>query len=377
METFPCTTCGLVLASVNLLQEHIISHNPQTYPCTKCNDMLFSEASLILHLASSHAENDDILHPEHDTPHEMSVPAPSNIKCEQCSFVAVDDQAILVHMQNDHVEEPCHYCEHVANDRDDLKDHMYEKHEDVIMVHTMAQQMNQISESFSLFETFKTEISDVLRTLLNNQNNVLHNQNSMKQEMFLIRNKQLEHTNQAKPSSFQPTDEPAPAAPSSQSSGQPCPPPASSSDQSPPLQSTSKIGNKKVPKPPQKKVQPKTLYIGVSSNVDIGALEEATQTQFVTAKAYSSVHDTEKNVVKEPAKYPESNFNDTIPKELKKADYQTLILQAGSVDITNLNTKDDPTKHMEYFRPEAVLSIQCCCLKAAADEVAFREMLQL
>ena len=82
-----------------------------------------------------------ILHPEHDAPHELSgnaesppsLPAPSNIKCEQCSFVAV---AILVHMQNDHVEEPCHYCEHVANDRDDLKDHMYEKHEDVIMVQT-------------------------------------------------------------------------------------------------------------------------------------------------------------------------------------------------------------------------------------------------
>ena len=63
IETFACTTCGLVLASVNLLQEHIMSHNPQTYPCTKCNDMLSSEGSLILHLASLHAENDDILHP--------------------------------------------------------------------------------------------------------------------------------------------------------------------------------------------------------------------------------------------------------------------------------------------------------------------------
>ena len=33
-----------------------------------------------------------------------------------------------------------------------------------------------------------------------------------------------------------------------------------------------------------------------------------------------------------------------------------LVLQAGSVDITNLHTEDEPAKHMEYFRQEAVKS---------------------
>ena len=72
IETFPCQTCGLVLASVHLLQEHIISHKPQAYPCAKCNDIFSSEGSLNLHLASLHAENDDIPHPEHDAPNEDS-----------------------------------------------------------------------------------------------------------------------------------------------------------------------------------------------------------------------------------------------------------------------------------------------------------------
>ena len=242
--------------------------------------MFSSKDSLELHLASLHDENDA---PNDESP--SPVTEPTNIKCDQCSFDAVDVQALLIHVQNDHTEEPCQHCDYVANDRDNLKDHMYEKHENVIMVHTMAQQMNQISESFSLFETFKNEISDVLSSLLNNQNNILHNQNSMKQEMFLIRNKQLEQT---KPS--QPTEEPVPAGSSPQSSGHSCPPSASA-DQSPQMQSKSKTGNntrsspcapKKVPKPPQK---PKSLYIGdsISSNIDVGALEEATQTQFVTA----------------------------------------------------------------------------------------------
>ena len=42
--------------------------------------------------------------------------------------------------------------------------------------------------------------------------------------------------------------------------------------------------------------------------------------------------------------------------ELRKDNYQTLILQAGSVDITNLNTKDNPTNYIEYFRQETVMS---------------------
>ena len=102
----------------------------------------------------------------------------------------------------------------------------------------------------------------------------------------------------------------------------------------------------------------KMLYIGdsISSNVDIGALELATQTKFFKTKAYSSIHDTESNVAKQAAKYPESNFTDVITTELNKEEYDCLILQSGSVDITNLNTKDEPSKYTEYFKQVTVMS---------------------
>ena len=35
-----------------------------------------------------------------------------------------------------------------------------------------------------------------------------------------------------------------------------------------------------------------------------------------------------------------------------------MILQAGSVDITNMNTKDEPSKYVEYFKQETVMSAQ-------------------
>ena len=103
---------------------------------------------------------------------------------------------------------------------------------------------------------------------------------------------------------------------------------------------------------------PKILYIGdsISASVNLESLEVATQAQFVTAKAYSSVYDTESNEAKQAAKFPSSNFNDVVKTEMSKGTYKAVILQAGSVDITNLNTKDNPLQYMDYFRQETIMS---------------------
>ena len=41
---------------------------------------------------------------------------------------------------------------------------------------------------------------------------------------------------------------------------------------------------------------------------------------------------------------------------MEKEKYKYVVLQAGSVDITNLNTKDNPEQYMEYFRQETIMS---------------------
>ena len=77
----------------------------------------------------------------------------------------------------------------------------------------------------------------------------------------------------------------------------------------------------------------------ISGNVDISVLEEATETKLFTTKAYSSIHDTEKNAAKNSPRFLKSNFRDVITAKLNKDDYEMMVIQAGSVDITNLNTK--------------------------------------
>ena len=93
----------------------------------------------------------------------------------------------------------------------------------------------------------------------------------------------------------------------------------------------------------------------ISANVNLEALEIVTESKFSTARAYSAVYDTVENAAKQKAKFPKSNFTE-VTAQLRKEEYQTLVLQAGSVDITNLNTKDNPSEHIEYFKNETVLS---------------------
>ena len=86
------------------------------------------------------------------------------------------------------------------------------------------------------------------------------------------------------------------------------------------------------------------------------ALEAATEKKFVTAKAYSSVHDTVTNSAKQAARFPRANFTDVITNQLNKSSFHSLVLQAGSVDITNLNTKRTSEDAIEYFKQETILS---------------------
>ena len=55
-------------------------------------------------------------------------------------------------------------------------------------------------------------------------------------------------------------------------------------------------------------------------------------------------------------KFPEVNFTDVVRRELDKGDFKTLLLQAGSIDVTNLNTSENPEEYMEYFRQITVMS---------------------
>ena len=105
----------------------------------------------------------------------------------------------------------------------------------------------------------------------------------------------------------------------------------------------------------QEKV-PKILLIGdsISANINIGHLAHATNAKFSQERAYSSVNETASNIYKQLPKFPNLNFTEVVPAELRKGNFHYLVLQAPSVDITNLNT--NVHLYSKYFQQETCKS---------------------
>ena len=68
-------------------------------------------------------------------------------------------------------------------------------------------------------------------------------------------------------------------------------------------------------------------------------IEKQTKAKVTVVKAYSSTYDNNKK-----NKFKSSNFTDLVPKELNKADHDTLIMQASSTDLTNYKTETNKEK---------------------------------
>ena len=80
---------------------------------------------------------------------------------------------------------------------------MYEKHAEVLMIHAIAKQMNEVCYRFEKFETFKEELGNVIKLLIDTQKSVKQElQNSFKQELLNSQNsitkKLLEHKDSIK-----------------------------------------------------------------------------------------------------------------------------------------------------------------------------------
>ncbi len=97
-------------------------------------------------------------------------------------------------------------------------------------------------------------------------------------------------------------------------------------------------------------VEVKVLYVAdsIGSHCDFQSIEKATGADIVAKRAYSSVEDMR-------ARWPESNFRDVVPVQLAEGKYNQLVMQAPSVDITNMKRVVNKTSK-QYQRGDASTS---------------------
>ena len=95
----------------------------------------------------------------------------------------------------------------------------------------------------------------------------------------------------------------------------------------------------------------------ISAHMDQKVIANVLKKEVRMAKAYSTLDDASETEAKERTRFPDKNYDAVIKAELKKKPTDLLIIQSGSVDITNLKTTGDNSKcFSEYFKQQAVIS---------------------
>ena len=351
-----CPECGNFFNHEEELKTHISQdHDINSTDCVQCDFKGDSVLDFVNHIIAKHHNSQEV------------------IFCPRCNFKALGMQSMNDHIETDHIE--------IA-----------------LLRHVTA---NQAAATQNL-ETFKMELTNILKTLIQEHNVV-------KQELFILRQNKQEVDEKVSSikqtvmnienlvsSAKEPSNRPEHSARTAHNAH-----PSTSSFSSAPshgsstLPKTTSVGtqtkssppiaNKQtftkttqnipatkpsVPSPPNhNNPKPKDttssfnppqkiLFVGdsISGHANINIIADATRSKIVTAKAYSAVFDDVANKAKEAAFFPQKNFLQVVPKEVTKDNFDHLIIQAGSVDITNLNTAENANEYLEYFKQETVLS---------------------
>ena len=129
----------------------------------------------------------------------------------------------------------------------------------------------------------------------------------------------------------------------------------STSDSKDPKENVPQKEDADVPKPKSAKKKSKSskarvTWIGtsLSKSLDKEKFERDTSTKLSVAKAYCIKEEVN-------AKYKETNFKSVVPRVLEETETDVLVLQGGSIEITDINVHDEMTnsnKDLEELKKE-------------------------
>ena len=91
-----------------------------------------------------------------------------SFSCNQCGLVLATFNFLQNHVTRHHTTN-CRYCEYKGKSDDELECHMVEAHEDVIILHSIAKQVDTLKVESDKQETFRKELIQLLRLAFDNQ----------------------------------------------------------------------------------------------------------------------------------------------------------------------------------------------------------------
>ena len=309
--------------------KHIDLTEAQPGKCPFCDSQPKTVDKLAEHLRQMHGMT--------LTETQTSEPFP----CSECNLEFTTFNLLQKHVAYYHTPK-CRYCDYRARNNEELDIHLMEEHEDIIIVHSMAKQVTELKDALTKEETFKEELSNTLKSLFDNQE-------ILDKKLSAILRKiegpvSLPQTRTVSTCHTNNTSCPPTTDCSSPSTTSPPPPPSAST--TPPLSvpTSSSVG--------------KILLVGdsISGQLHTKTIEYATKAKVKKAKAYSSINENTSNDLKYAPKFPTKNFKDVIENELDKENFDVLLVQSGSTDITNLKTEGKNAHKHKYFKEQTITS---------------------
>ena len=322
-----CQWCDYIATSDEANDQHKIANH--TFPCDQCT-LQFPSTDDLQEQSKIHSNNEN----------------PKDIECRYCDFKALNKQVMYDHIECDHIEFAM--LASVFSNQADARDNFEQfKGELTNILNKIIDDQNVIKQEVFIVRQKKCENDEVLSKM----QKVLLDSEIIKQELFILRHASLN-------AKRTPQREPQAPVPGSQSN-------RTNASSAAPVRSTYTLSAPKTAKP-SKDTTPKSndkvekiLLVGdsISGNIHVKTIETATKATVKTVKAYSAAYDDVENAAKNASRFPAKNFTVVIPEELSKDVPDVLVIQSGSVDITNLKTDgSEAVQYMEYFKQQAVVS---------------------
>ena len=286
---------------------------------------------------------------DHENKHmEEQHETEKSLDCNQCHSKFEELKSFISHIINKHGQKSdiiqCPHCDYKSLDTDTMDSHIETNHVELALLGHVTTNQTILSQNF---ESFKKELTVAL-------NAIIGGHNEMKQELFILRQKYSESNDRLGDMETKMEDLKKLLGHQTETKTTPI------------------IDVPKVPQP-HRPIKPEesndmlnteekirsVLFVGdsISAAAHIPTLETAVNADVKQVRAYSSTYENMDSPANIAPRFPKQNFEDVIANEVGKANYDALIVQSGSVDITNLKTNTgDAQNYLEYFKQKTIVS---------------------
>ena len=331
-----CELCDYQSEEKDILGKHMTTHTgPNILPCGVCEFETRKKATLDNHMDRKHKANSKV-----DTrvfncgkcekvfvgqlrfTYHICNPKSYRYPCDynNCEFNGTDVSDIAKHIYDKHrrTVHSCQHCDDEFEDKSTLMEHIQAKHKEIAMLNSLFAQQSLLCESLN---TLRQDLGNTIKTLIDGQN-------TMKTELLLIKEKATPAQEKEDTEEVIVVENPRETFADKT---------AKNVNQSK-KDKTNKKTTEAIPKK-NSNVPGHVLWIGDShtNNLDRKVFEKQTKTKVDIGIAYTVDKD-------EDAKYPDRNFLKIVPEKLSKKQYDTLVLQGGCNEISNIAVKQDVTK---------------------------------